>query len=53
MLLKNLGDRAGGNRSQADEAISGYTRQLNNGVDSLNKIEIDVMCREIATKWDE
>ena len=42
-----------GNRSEADAAISANTRELNDGVDSLNKIEIDDMCHDIASKWNE
>jgi hypothetical protein len=40
-------------RSEADEAISSYTRQLPNGVDSLNKGEIDKMCDDISSKLDD
>lgn len=42
-----------GDRSEADAAISGYTCQLNDGVDSLDKNEIDDMCNDIAAKWNE
>jgi hypothetical protein len=50
-LVAHLDGR--GDRSEADEAISAYTRQLNDGVDSLNKIEIDDMCHDICAKWDD
>lgn len=50
-LVANLGGRGG--RSEADQAISWYTRQLNDGVDNLDKIEIDDMCHDIAAKWNE
>lgn len=50
-LMANL-DGAG-DRSEADAAISGYTRMLNGGIDDLDKIEIDDMCHEIASKWNE
>jgi hypothetical protein len=50
-LVSNL-DGAG-NRSEADQAITSYTRELNDGVDSMDKIEIDDMCHDIASKWSE
>ena len=50
-LVSNLD--GSGNRSEADAAIAAYTRQLNGGVDSLDKIEIDDMCHDIASKWHE
>ena len=50
-LVTNL--TGAGDRSESDAAISAYTRQLNNGIDDLNKIEIDAMCHEIASKWNE
>jgi len=42
-----------GNRSEADAAISAYTRVLADGVDSLDKIDIDDMCHDICAKWDD
>jgi hypothetical protein len=39
--------------AEADEIISSYTRMLNDGIDSLDKTEIDDMCSDIASKWNK